>query len=148
MSTNPKMAIGLAVLMATVALSPTVAARTETESYTTGADALTSCREEIVGGLIDRNAGSACFDVNAGESTVSAEIDDFATEPVGGAVQFFDDNGDQAGQLTPFCGSASGVPIPSGAAEVKVLVDGPILHLIDCGGAGTSTTGTVTVTFA
>lgn len=142
---------GLALALLALGLVPTAAAREESETYITGADAVASCEDEVLGGLADRNLGSVCFDVEPGESSVDVRIDDDVTLNVGGVVQFYDDSGGTIGSTVGFCTTTSApVDIPSGAERVEVFVDGPAFNAIQnhCSQPTTSTIGDVTATFS
>lgn len=143
-------ALVLALSMTSLALVPVAAAREETKAYTTGADVLAACQDgDLVGALAGGNYGSACFDVEDGETEVSLQIQDVYLQDIGGAISFHDADGDSVGDLEPFCGGSSGpVPLPSGTASIEVFVNGPVFQLVDCQTTATSTFGDVTATFS
>lgn len=142
-------ALILALSMTSLALVPVAAAREETKAYTTGADALAACEDDLVGALAGGNYGSACFDVQPGETAVSVEITDSYLQNIGGAIAFYDDAGSSAGGIVSFCGGASGdVALPSGTATIEVYVNGPFFQLVECQSTATSTFGDVTATFS
>lgn len=138
----------LALGLVTVTLAPTAVARDETASYTTGADVLAACSETLVGALLAGNYGSACFDVQDGESQVSVEIDDIYLDGVGGAISFQDAAGDAIGDPVGFCGSIDQVDMPDETARIEVFVNGPVFQAIECNAIGTATFGDIHVSFA
>lgn len=146
MAWRNRLSIVLAVVLVTVSLTPTAMARDERETYTTGADVVTSCSEDFVGGLLSNNYGSVCFDVRETETTLDVAIDDFNLNGVGGAIQFLDADGEQVDELVNFCGSIADVPIPAEAESMEIYVNGPTLQLVHCDDAAAGTTGEVIVT--
>jgi len=148
MAWRNRLALALALALVTVSLTPSALAREERETYTTGADVVASCSEDLTGGVLANNYGSVCFDVRSTESQVDVTIDDVTLNGVGGAVQFLDAEGEQVGDLVSFCGTVRGVDIPEEADGIEVYVNGPLLQTLECTTITSGTTGEVLATFS
>lgn len=135
----------VAALLVTLLLAPAAlaeAGRVESQTYVSRVVAGTArCSTALVA------EGGACFAVRRGETTVDLVIDDRVVPTVVGAYVFEFGNGTST-RAQEFCGSASGVPIPAGAARVLVSAPGFGETPADCGiPVKAATTGTIRATF-
>ncbi|MGH7752539.1 MAG: hypothetical protein ACREN5_06960 [Gemmatimonadales bacterium] len=77
--------------------------------------------------------GGNCFDVPPGSELLSIRVmDHLAGDGVGFQLGWYNEAMNRLGSFAPGCGSTV-APVPLGAVQLRVFIDGPINASVDCG---------------
>lgn len=170
--TGWKAAIAVGVGVAALVAGPQArAGRTVVTEYVGGGGTITTADCDPDNAIATPNVGAACVPVLAGETTVSAVIDDSSGVPIAGRVDFFgevhpwldDIISPNPSPINPgpvdllgsefFCGSASDLTMPAGTQSVSVTTPSwmdlavAVFDPNECGNLQGATTGRITVSF-
>lgn len=91
----------------------------------------------------DRNRGGVCFPLDEAVTSVSVHVDDAN----GAGAYLAVDDPDGTTLESGYACNAGTVPVPDGAARLRVYTNGPAFESTGCNRLGTATSGTVTAFF-